>query len=482
LALVAAGQIVYSQTTAFTWDEGFHLLAAQLIRAGKSPYLDFCFPQAPLNAYWTAAWMGIFGESWRTAHAVSAALTAAAVWLVADYVYSRMPASPWRLPAAGAAALLAGLNNAVFEYGVIGQAYGMCMFATAAAFRVSVAAAGRKRWPAAALAGFLAGVAADSSLLAASAAPVLLVWMAARNREGRRWAKAIAFLGGAALAFLPAFRLFLMAPRRTLFNLFQYQMLYRSSNWTDAGGHDLEVLTSWIDSGSALLLILLAAAGLLFLRAGKYLEGQRRSEFYLCAWLAAALAAESAAAHPTFERYFVLAVPFMAILAAVGFVALASAVPGLARPALPAAALAFLLLVGWGKGMHDRSDVYTWNDIEQVARKVREVAPPGKALWADENIYFLNHRVPPSGMEFAYSHLIESLAADRARFLHVLPRTEIKRRVEAGAYDAIETCDDDVDFMTSLDLAKRYRQRAEVAECAVYWDKSTTPPVSASKK
>lgn len=482
MALLGAGLIVYSQTTAFTWDEGFHLLAAQLIGAGKKPYLDFCFPQTPLNAYWTAAWMRIFGESWRTAHAVSAALTAAAVWLVADFVYSRMPASAWRLPVAGAAALLAGLNNAVFEYGAIGQAYGICMFATVAAFRVSVAAVGRKRWPAAALAGFLAGAAADSSLLAAAAVPVLLVWMAARNREGRRWAKAAAFLGGAAVAFLPALRLFLAAPRRTLFNLFQYQMLYRSANWSDAGGHDLEVLTSWIDSGSALLLILLAAAALLFLRHGKCWEGPRRSEFYLCAWLAAALAAESAVAHPTFERYFVLAVPFTAILAAVGFFAAAPSLPGLARPAWPALALAFLLLVGWGKGMHDRRDVYTWSDIEQIARKVREVAPPGTALWADENIYFLNRRAPLPGMEFAYSHLIDSLPADRARFLHVLPRTEIKRRVEAGAYDVIETCDDDDDFMTSLDLAKRYRQRAEVSECAVYWDKSTVPGASTNKK
>ena len=65
MVIVAAGLILYSQTYAFAWDEGFHLLAAQLIDAGKRPWLDFCFPQTPLNAYWNAGWMRVFGESWR---------------------------------------------------------------------------------------------------------------------------------------------------------------------------------------------------------------------------------------------------------------------------------------------------------------------------------------------------------------------------------------------------------------------------------
>ena len=53
-ALLAAALMLYAQTWAFTDDEGFHLLAAQLIKGGMRPYLDFCFPQTPLNAYWNA--------------------------------------------------------------------------------------------------------------------------------------------------------------------------------------------------------------------------------------------------------------------------------------------------------------------------------------------------------------------------------------------------------------------------------------------
>ena len=55
--------LVYSQTQSFAWDEGFHLLAAQLIDHGQLPYVDYCFPQTPLNAFWVAFWMHhIFGE------------------------------------------------------------------------------------------------------------------------------------------------------------------------------------------------------------------------------------------------------------------------------------------------------------------------------------------------------------------------------------------------------------------------------------
>ena len=71
-ALLAIGLMLYAQIWAFTDDEGFHLLAAQLIKGGMRPYLDFCFPQTPFNAYWNAFWMWVFGDSWRTAHALAA--------------------------------------------------------------------------------------------------------------------------------------------------------------------------------------------------------------------------------------------------------------------------------------------------------------------------------------------------------------------------------------------------------------------------
>src|SRR5690349_15916726 len=83
LGIFAAVLILYSQTRAYTGDEGFHLLAAMLIRRGMTPWIDFCFPQAPLGAYWNAAWMSLLGETWRVPHLISAILTSAASALLA---------------------------------------------------------------------------------------------------------------------------------------------------------------------------------------------------------------------------------------------------------------------------------------------------------------------------------------------------------------------------------------------------------------
>src|SRR5208337_4901534 len=100
VGLITAGLVWYSETMAFAWDEGFHLLCAQLIRAGLRPYIDFMFSQAPLNAYWNAFWMTLFGETWRPAHAVAAVCVGGAVLLTADYLFERLPVPRWRLAAA----------------------------------------------------------------------------------------------------------------------------------------------------------------------------------------------------------------------------------------------------------------------------------------------------------------------------------------------------------------------------------------------
>src|SRR3954467_13359437 len=125
LTLIAAVLVSYSQIGAFAWDEGFHILIAQLIAHGKRPYLDFVFSQTPLNAFWNAGWMTIFGESWRVSHAVAALCSAAAVSLTSWFVLRRFPVPEWRLPGALIAAVLAGLNVLVVRFGGLAQAYGL---------------------------------------------------------------------------------------------------------------------------------------------------------------------------------------------------------------------------------------------------------------------------------------------------------------------------------------------------------------------
>ena len=200
VALLTLGMLVFSQTRSFFWDEGFHILAAHLIDTGKRPYLDFFFPQTPLNAYWNAGWMAIFGPSWRVIHVVAALVTISSVVLIAEYLCTLFPDRRWQSAATFAGLALFGLHAQVWIVGTISQAYPLCLLLVVAAFRLAVVAAGRPRLGMSALAGLCAGAAAASSLLTAIVSPVLLIWIWLYNRAGNRWIKTAAFLGGAVAA------------------------------------------------------------------------------------------------------------------------------------------------------------------------------------------------------------------------------------------------------------------------------------------
>ena len=449
LAVLCAGLLSYSQITTLDWDEGFHLVAASLIAAGKRPYIDFCFPQPSLHAWWNALSLSLTGGGWRGPHAVAALLACVAIWMTADFVRQRVSVT-----AASVAALLAGLNAVLYEFGTTAQAYGACTFLTVAAFRVTVS---RPGWFRTATAGCLAGAAAACSLLAAPACLVLLLW----HCWQQQWAHAAAFLAiGVTVGLLPILVSFAAAPYLTWFNLVEYHVFYRHVRWTGATQHDFEVVTSWVDSGQALLLGLFAVAGLCFVR-------DRKAEFYLAAWMAAALNIEAALAHPTFPQYFVFVVPFLAMPAAVGFCEVTSRLSMTPRWAVPA--LAALLLLSLGNSLVEmRSDNNTWTNMASLARKVEQVTPANGVVLADPPVYFAMRRPPPSGMEFPASHKLE-LPAPMAASLHIVPQSALERRVSAGEFATVETCKGDEEEIQALALPKLYSQSETIAECTVYW-------------
>ncbi len=459
--------LTYAETRAFTWDENYHLVAAQLIAAGRKPYIDFCFPQTPWNAYWTAGWMRVLGLSWRVPHAFQALFTIGAVLLTADYVFLRFPVPRWRFPAALTAGLATGLNAMVFAYGPVAQAYGICLLALVAAFRISVGAIDRKESGPAAAAGLFAGIAAASSLLTAAAVPVFLVWMLVCNRAGSRWKKLFAYTIGAAVPFAPVFRLFWLGPSQTWFNVFQYHAFYRKLYWPETTQHDLEVLTSWIDSGQTLVLGLLAVFGLRYVAKRSQWPRALKTEFYLSAWLAAALAAEVGRAHPTFERYFLLAVPFLAILAAAGLYDIASRLFDPDRPLWPVLAVALLLTLGLGRSLYQRGNVDQWSIYDRQARKINQVTPPGALLFAEEPLYFATKRTPPPGLELAYTHLLNLPPAEEA-LLHIIGKGELKRQVQSGEFATAFSCDDDE--IEAYGLKNLYSQHVDVDDCSIFWD------------
>jgi hypothetical protein len=71
-------------------------------------------------------------------------------------------------------------------------------------------------------------------------------------------------------------------------------------------------------------------------------------------------------------------------------------------------------------------------------------------------------------MEYGDTHKLK-LPADLAAALHVVPQAELERRIHAGVFDTMFTCD--ADKIKDLGLADLYRMNFEINDCHVFWDR-----------
>jgi hypothetical protein len=295
------------------------------------------------------------------------------------------------------------------------------------------------------------------------------VWLAWQNRAGNRWAKFAVFAIAAVIPFAPEIWILVQSPAVTRFNVIDYHLLYRQVQWPGAISHDLGVMISWVDCGDALMLGALAIAALWFIHFQSDWTFSVRAEYYLCAALAIVLSAQILTAHPTFQRYFIFAVPFLAILASAGLYFGSSRLQNTDRRLWPVLAVAVVSLVDLSKVLHDRADNFEWSDIERIAAKIDQVTPANGAIFADEQIFFVTRRPPTPGMELADSHKLE-MPPDLAAQRHILPSSVLERQVKAKRFDTIQTCGDD-EQVEKWGYAKLYHEKAEIEDCTVYWGK-----------
>jgi hypothetical protein len=165
----------------------------------------------------------------------------------------------------------------------------------------------------------------------------------------------------------------------------------------------------------------------------------------------------------------VLAVPFLAILATVGLYAIASRVWEPDQPLWAVLAVSVILLLGLGKALYDRDQVSDhWDSYERLAKKVDEVTPRDALLFADEPIYFLTRRVPPPGLELTNSHKVDLGPAENG-LLHILTEADVKREVQSGIFATAYSCDED--DIKDYGLADLYRQRVDMENCSIFWDR-----------
>jgi len=464
LVFVTAALLVYANTAAFAWDEGYHLVAAWLIAHGKTPYIDFVFPQTPLNAYWNAFLLRLIHESWHVPHTAAALLTSAATFMASIHVYRRLEAPrSWRAAAAVVTAFTMELNIAVFEFGTL-QAYGLCLFMIVAAYMLTVESVEKPGILRPGLAGLCTGIAASSSLLSAPVSPILLVWMLVTSRDGRA-KKLFAWIAGVVIAFIPLLRLLIEAPRQVIFGFLQYELLFRKVEWDDATLHNIGEVAAFGDSPQAVLLVLFAIAGLVLLRK-RIPRARMKSELWLCLSLAFILSAYLMTARPTFTRYYLMTVPFLSIAAAVGLYEVMSRLSTRPHPILGAAIICAITTYCLGASLFEQRDDLVWSDMEKTAAKVKQVTPASGVLLADEPVYFLLHRMPPTGMELEDSHKLRFSGAD-AMALHVVPRPALDLMIKSGRFDTVEMCDDDE--VSRIGLESLYAKNETAGTCKVFW-------------
>jgi len=170
---------------------------------------------------------------------------------------------------------------------------------------------------------------------------------------------------------------------------------------------------------------------------------------------------------PTFTRYYLLAVPFLAILAGAGLYAVGGRLAAPDRPFWPALIVCLITGLCLARTLFEGRDDFSWHDAEKIAAKVKEVTPPQALLLADEPIYVVTRHAPPPGMELADSHKLDFPPAVAAA-LHVVPQAELDRRIKAKVYDTVETADDD-EQIEKLGLRRLYAHSAEVGDAHVFW-------------
>jgi hypothetical protein len=474
VTVIGVGLVAYSQTRAFAWDEGFHLLAAQLILKGMRPYIDFFHAQTPLYAYWNAFWMRFFGDTWRTAHAVSAVCTTLSLWLLGGYVLDRFNGGVWRqnwrVPMMLAAVLITGLNSQVVQFATIGQGYAICLLAVVAAFRFTVANVKRDDARFAFGAGFFTGVAAASSLLTAPMGPVLFVWMLWAS--GNRPKRVLTFLAGGLIPFLPLLRLMAISPKVVFFGAVKFHLFYRTVDWSESEKQNLDVALGWLESPHAMLIGLLVLLGLIFM-ARTNIPMPLRRELRLCIWLTVVEGAYLLYVRPTFARYYLFVVPFVAIISVVGLYYAGTHIGRPEKPIWIMLMVTLLMSLGIGRTINGGKTDYRWKDWQKLAKKVDDVTKAGGMIDADEAVYFITRRTPPSGMEYADTHKLR-LSKELSAELHVFSKEERQRRLKAGVYDTVASCEDEDKTDKGVDLSSLYKQKTEVGDCTVYWDRAAT--------
>lgn len=540
-AATAAALMIVGYRTAGDVDEGFYLLAGELVARGRLPYRDFFYPQAPYLPFLIAP-LKLLGPTFTSARMVFAAIGGATGGVVAAIVRRETNS---RTIALASAALFA-LNEVTWQWAPSVRPYAPAsLLAVLAVWILGGAEAPRLRG--AFLAGMLTGVAAGMRLLllplvVASVAgawlrdtpyarlralalllllrvflwapygaqarlakwtiPLCLLALAVGPRFGARAARGLAASAGAAVAALPAYAIYRLAPQGFLFG----NLAFHAARIPGARPDDAGALTPRGFSASSMFglapvqqisalgveVALLSLFALVAVAAGR----TRATVPLLLAAAGVGLAAMVPT--PMHEHYLTPMIPLLAALAGVGLGAVSHAMRGADRAqryALPAALVALTLALGQGsfrqKWVHGafglvgefRISHFRPRLLDASAAWTRWVSDrhpgPVLALWPGSAVGVADRLLRGTENHFARAAPIPSGDLDTAERLRVVTgvgmRALVQNRVPAVVTFDREAEHEGADAFRALLLRCGYRPKGGVANVSVVYARVEAP-------
>lgn len=423
MILVSAIIVADSQTFAYIGDESFHLLAAKLVSAGRVPYRDFFYQHPPLFIYIIGGLFRLVGVSWRAAHGLSALALIGGIFVAAIYARDLFAEENLRWRNAALVVILLGLNAYALVFGPTGFPQGFCILCLMGALY-------QLRSPTqlgSFCAGVLAACAVESIFLAVPAFVVFVLWLALKDRKRALW-----FIAGAFVAFIPLIIMLVAVPSETFADVFRYHLLDRPRmGWR----YNSREVLRWFSSLQGVILSAFAIAAVSL---------RKDDDVRLCGWTALALVVTISLAKTTSSSYFLVATPFLAILAATGLIELTQQKNRFARRmVLPVVGIYLVGLVALRNVTRTMTFYFDHHLVENVVQRLDACASRGE-VYAPEAVYFARHALPPRGFENRFD--------PSSRATHALD----DRRVDAIVVDSRDP------RITQFDLRKKFARIDEV--------------------
>jgi hypothetical protein len=313
---VAAGLVFFvaliwfnhlAQARLLDGDEGFYAMAAKLVAAGRQPYLDFFYPQAPVLPYlyaWGAQalaqldWQGL-----RMLSAVAAAGSTSVVFMWAARAFG--------FGAAIVAALLCAFHPLVLSEFTLVKSYALTSLLLLKAGYVAVFATSPLWFV---CAGLLFGLAVACRLYVVLLLPILFAYLFFCKGQPRQLSRILHFTLGCMLGLLPVLYFWIADPTAFQFNNFVYHFSRDENSYSEQLLHRIHVLFVTFGLRESPEVNHFLFSGLLGL--GLFSVLRRNTAAFLPVLIGVTLVLVSLLPSPPYVQYFSLAVPWLAIGAA----------------------------------------------------------------------------------------------------------------------------------------------------------------------